>query len=457
MLLHGSSPGCASWVHHCESHPLGCIVDARAGVGIADGHRLECRATRAVGSCADRAARRKIRHVVFIVKENRTFDTLFGRFPGADGATEGVKCDGSRVPLARASYYSHGANHSFLSGIVAINGGKMNCFDRLAGGKRGAGYVQYTPDQLPVYWPLAKAFTLGDRFFSSSYGPTFIEHMFVIATQSDRYVDNERAASAQVGTDGIVGGYCQDPTERVDSFPRLTAIQKAHIAQLEQLAEIDQIASTWIQRWPCHDTRTLPDLLQRAGLSWRYYTTDTPYYQALKTIPHIRFGPMWRNVVDQSTFLTDAAAGHLPSVSWLIPPTPYSDHPDLGNLCDGQNWTAATMNGLMQSPEWEHTAVFLTWDDFGGFYDHVPPPHLDIYGDGPRVPLLVISPYAKRGAIFHETSDFSSVLRFIERVWRLPALTRRDRTTNDLMGAFDFRQRALPAISLPYLACAAQR
>jgi phospholipase C len=102
----------------------------------------------------------------------------------------------------------------------------------------------------------------------------------------------------------------------------------------------------------------------------------------------------------------------------------------------------------MQSPEWAHTAIFLTWDDYGGFYDHVPPPHVDIYGYGPRVPLLVISPYARPGFIFHETSDFSSVLRFIEEVNHLPSLGRRDATANDLLHAFDFQQDPIPPLVL---------
>ena len=323
-------------------------------------------------------ARRKIDHVVFIVKENRTFDTLFGRFPGADGTRVGVTCDGRTVPLRRARLDSPGANHSFLSGVLAVNGGRMNCFDQVSGGQQLGGYIQYAPEQIPAYWRLARRFTLADRFFSSSYGPTFVEHMFVIAAQSDRYVDNERATTDQIGTDGVVGGYCDDPTERVFSFPLLTSAQTARIYDLEEQARVDDIRSTWIQRWPSDDIRTVPDLLQRDEISWRYYTTNSPYYQALKTIPHIRYGPMWRHVVDESTFIPDVRAGRLPSVAWLIPPTWESDHPDLGNLCDGENWTVRTLDAVMRSPAWRSTAVFLTWDDFGGFYDHVPSPHVDI-------------------------------------------------------------------------------
>jgi phospholipase C len=384
-------------------------------------------------------ARRTIDHVVFIVKENRTFDHFFGRFPGADGATEGSRCDGSVVPLRRARDDSEGAMHSFLAGIVAINGGEMNCFDALDGGTNGETYVQYQPHQIPNYWRYAEEFTLADRFFSSAYGPTWIEHYWTVAAQSDRFVDIERDPS--VGSDGIKGGYCDDPEERIRSFPRLTHDEKADVFRWEEEARTDPVEDLFILRWPCHDIQTLPDVLERASISWRYYTSEFPYVDVLRAIPHIRFGPMWENVPDESTFIPDLEAGRLRAVSWIMPPGPMSDHPDLdSSLCPGENWTVRTINAIMRSPEWENTAIFLTWDDFGGFYDHVPPPHVDVYGMGPRVPLLVISPWAKRGFVFNETSEFSSVLRFIEKLHGLPALTARDRTSNDLLGAFDFTQ-----------------
>jgi phospholipase C len=162
---------------------------------------------------------------------------------------------------------------------------------------------------------------------------------------------------------------------------------------------------------------------------------------------------MWDQVVPTSSFLPDLEAGDLPAVSWLVPPTPVSDHPGYGSMCEGENWSVRMMNAIMASPEWRHTAVFMTWDDFGGFYDHVAPPHVDIYGYGPRVPLLIMSPWVPPGSVFSETSDFSSVLRFIERVHRLPALTDRDRHANDLMTAFDFGQRPIEGFALEPRRC----
>jgi phospholipase C len=392
-------------------------------------------------------ARQKITKVVFLVKENRTFDTLFGLYPGADGATTGKTCDGSTIPLAQAHDDSPGAKHSFTTGIEVIDGGKMDCFDRSEGEAGTVPYVQYHPDQIPNYWSYAQHFTLGDRFFSSSYGPTFVEHFWIVAASSNRYVGNEHPD--QAGDDHIRGGYCDDPTERIISFPRLSASDTKTVYRLEERADVDTLLSDWIiDRWPCHDIRILPDLLQKAGVSWNYYMEQQYVWDVMGTIPHIRYGPMWKHVVNNVRFVQDLQAGKMPDVSWLLPPIAESDHPDYGPLCPGENWTVDTINAIMQSPEWAHTAIFLTWDDYGGFYDHVPPPHVDVYGYGPRVPLLVISPYARPAYIFHETSDFSSVLRFIEELHGLPSMGRRDATANDLLDAFDFRQHPIPPLVL---------
>ncbi len=386
---------------------------------------------------------------MFLVKENRTYDHLFGMFPGGDGATSGELCDGTTIELGRATDGQHGASHSFTSGITAIHGGRMNCFDRIQQGEGGATYVQYAEDQIPNYWAYARNYTLGDRFFSSTYGPTFVEHFWLVAASSNRYIENQRPVDGQAGDDGVIGGYCDDPTERIYSFPRLNAADTATVYDLEERAHVRELTRDWVtERWPCHDIKTVPDLLEHAGISWKYYLSDTPYFDVMGTIPHIRYGPMWSNVVDTSTFIPDVQSGNMPQVTWLMPPTPESDHPGYGALCDGENWTVRTVNAIMNSPEWKHTAIFLTWDDFGGFYDHVAPPHVDIYGYGPRVPLVVISPYAKRGSVFHGTSDFTSVLRFIEELHGLPTLTERDAAANDLIGAFDFRQAPSEPLTL---------
>jgi phospholipase C len=391
-------------------------------------------------------ARRKLRHVVFLVKENRTFDHLFGTFPGADGATEGKTCDGAVVPLRRASDDSPGPNHSFTAALMSINGGEMNCFDRIWDGRELESYVQYQRSQIPNYWAYAEQFVLADRFFSSAYGPTLVEHLELVAAQTSRFVDNEREGNW--GTDGP-GEYCEDPAERILSFKSLSPEEAGDAYVLEEEAKLGLLANRyWIERWPCIDIPVLPDLLEDAEVSWKYYMGPAPFYDALRMIHHVRFGPMWERVVDAPAFLADLRAGDLPAVSWLMPPVALSDHPGYNGLCPGENWTVHILNALMRSPEWEHMAIVLTWDDFGGFYDHVPPPHLDLYGLGPRVPAIVISPWARSGFIDHELLEFASILKLIETVFDLPSLTERDRNADDMLEAFDFQQRPLPPLIL---------
>jgi phospholipase C len=394
-------------------------------------------------------ARRRIRHVVFLVKENRTFDHLFGRFPGADGATTGRTCDGGRVPLERATDDAPGPNHSFAGGLVAINGGGMNCFDRLDGGEQLQAYVQYHPDQIPSYWAYARRFVLADRFFSSTYGPTGIEHLFTVAATTDGFTDHEREdPPGQFGSNGVRREYCEDREEWMYSFvDGMTPREERDALRLEDERNTGLLKQRyWFERWPCIDIPVLPDRLEDAGVSWRYYLGDNDFVKTFKIVRHVRFGPMYRKVVSDDRFLRDLARGRLPAVSWLIPDDDVSEHPAAGGMCEGENWTVGVLNALMRSPEWRRTAVVITWDDFGGFYDHVRPPHVDLFGFGPRVPMLLISPWAARGTIAHDTLEFSSVLRMIETIWDLEPLTERDRNASDMLHLFDFDRGPQPRL-----------
>jgi phospholipase C len=207
---------------------------------------------------------------------------------------------------------------------------------------------------------------------------------------------------------------------------------------------------------PCFDMRTEGDALDQRGVSWRSYaaTADQSGYiwSAFGAIRHVRDGAAWEDHIRPvSTFAADALKGDLPAVSWVTPTYALSDHPDAGaNLCSGQNWTTRVIDALMEGPDWQSTAVFLTWDEWGGFYDHVPPPQVDGFGLGFRVPLMVISPYARAGTIDHHVGEFDSVLRFIEENWGIAGrLTARDANASDLAYDFDFSQRPLPPDPLP--------
>ncbi|HET7482963.1 MAG TPA: alkaline phosphatase family protein [Actinomycetota bacterium] len=399
-------------------------------------------------------ARAKIKHVVFIVKENRTFDHMFGRFPGADGVTYGYTCDGQRIPLRHAGLTTYGADHSFAAGIIAVNGGRMNCFDTLRDGQPLRSYVQYRQHDIPNYWRYAENFTLADRFFSSVYGPTGIEHMWVIAAQSDRFVDHERPG--QFGT-GESREFCEDDEEQAWSFRDLTQPETDDAYRLEENADVKQLVRKyWEERWPCTDIPTLPDRLTDAGVSWKYYDGGNPYVQVMRMIKHIRYGDEWDNVVAGDRFTNDARDGSLPAVSWVIPPYLQSDHPagrEAYSICNGENWTVETINSIMKSPDWDSTAIVLTWDDFGGFYDHVPPPHVDLYGLGPRVPALVISPWSRPGFVDSHPYEFSSVLRTIEDLFDLEPLAARDTRATNMLDSFDFGQDPNPPLVLKTRDC----
>jgi phospholipase C len=388
-------------------------------------------------------ARSKIKHVIFLVKENRTFDTLFGTFPGANGATQGTRCDGTTVPLGQATDMVGDLPHSFADGIEVIDGGKMDCF-------RDAAYVQYQEQDIPNYWAYARRFVLADDFFSSEYGPTCVEHFFNYAAQSDRFVD-----CARPGQFGLKQReFCDDPFEVAYSFARMKKEERDQIFHLEEQGPTGAAAvkTHYRLRFPCTDIRVLPDLLQAKGITWKEYRGNTTWVQPLREIRHVRFSSMYRNVVPNTRFLTDIQAGQLPQVSWLTPPVPLSDHPP-HSICRGENWLVDTLNALMRSKYWSSTAVVVTWDDFGGFFDHVPPPHLDLYGLGPRVPAIVISPFAKQGLVDHDQMDFASVMKFIETIFDLPSLTGRDAQANDMMSAFNFRGAPQPPLLLTQRTC----
>jgi len=175
----------------------------------------------------------------------------------------------------------------------------------------------------------------------------------------------------------------------------------------------------------------------------------------MDAINHIRNTSLWTtNVQNYTKFATDATNGNLANVSWLVSDANNSEHPPY-SVCTGENWLVQQVNAVMQGPQWNSTAIFVTWDDFGGFYDHVAPPKMDTFGFGPRVPLVIISPYAKRGYVSHSLYELSSVLKFAEELFKLPTLTARDAEANDMLDGFDFSQQPRPPFVLSTRSCPA--
>jgi phospholipase C len=401
-----------------------------------------------------------IKHVIFIVKENRSFDNYFGKYPGADGATTAKLSNGQTITLGKAhNVVAHDICHDFISGLKAEDGGKMDGFDRICYADKGS-FTQYSRDQLPAYWDYADRFVLADHYFTSMYGPTFPEHLYAVAAQDDNIVGNK----------SVLGGphsYCDDPAEMVPKFKDgLTNDEISKIMYAEQHIDEDipnmtyRITRYWMSIKSCFDIKVLPDELHAAGVSWKYYETPDHWMNALQAIRHIWFGPLRREVQSQDNFLSDLKNGTLPTISWLIPPEPYNEHPGGPSVCAGENWTIEQMNALMNSQYWKNSVVVMQWDDFGGFYDHVAPPRPDFMGLGPRTPALIISPWTRHGSnpqggyIDHTTYESASVLHFMELLAHVPTMTQRDAKANPLLGAFDFNHPPnLSKMILPELNC----
>jgi phospholipase C len=390
-----------------------------------------------------------IKHIVFFIKENRTFDDYFGTYPGANGATTATDSMGQVVPLHHQADQIPDIDHSSEGARSAWDNGKMDRFNLLHSNKRRNGTLpnpndpygnnsltQLYQSDIPNYWTYAHNFVLGDQMFSSLMGPSFPNHLYTVAAQSGGAIDNPRT-DKNIGSLGNAskGWGCDVPNQTV---------------------KVEQSTGSVSFQEACFNFQTLADELDARHFSWRYYAPPSGasgyIWSTFNAIKHIRYGPDWKFVVPTQQFMSDAASGRLPTVSWIVTPAQVSEHPP-ASVCVGENWTVQMLNALMQGPDWSSTAVFLTWDDFGGFYDHVPPQQIDNYGLGFRVPLLVISPYAKKGFIDHTQFEFSSMLHFAEDELGLPTLTTRDKGANDMMDAFDFSQSPRPPLVLQQRAC----
>ncbi len=360
-------------------------------------------------------SRTPIQHVVVIMQENRSFDHLFQGFPGADTVATGMNA-GVSMQL-KPTPFGNGADvdHSHVNWWKQWNQGKMDGFASLG---TTLPYSYVDPSEVQPYWQLARQYTLGDRMFQSNTGPSFVAHQYMIAGQSGNASENPS---------GGVWGCDAAATARVPLVgPNGTDLPGVY---------------------PCFDYQTMADLLDAHSVSWRYYApaSGDPQFlvSAYQAIRHIRFGPDWQNnvVTPETRILSDIANGQLAQVTWVIPAFNNSDHP--GAPAQGPDWVASVVNAIGASPYWSSTAIFIAWDDWGGWYDHVPPPQVDAMGLGFRVPLIVVSPYARRGYVSHVTHESSGMLRFMEENYGLASLGTRDSIADDFADCFDFSQRPI--------------
>jgi phospholipase C len=375
-----------------------------------------------------------IKHVVFIIKENRTFDNLFGLFPGANGVSVGNDRGHARPLTHGPDRIPEDIQHCYECALRAYDGGKMDGFATISDAADRYAYTQLWPQDLPAYWQWAEDFVLGDNFFASAQGPSFPNHLFTIAAQSGGTHDNPtqdiRLLQQHHRASGLFKAWGCD------------SLDSAYVPVEDSEGNVEKVP-------PCFDFTTEGDLLMRAGIPWAYYSATNMQngylWSAYDAVKHIREDPrLWQaHIFPVDNITQDINDGLLPPVTWVTPRFELSEHPEY-SFCHGQNWTVRVVNAIMRSPMWKDTAIFITWDDYGGFYDHVPPPQVDRFGFGIRVPLLVISPYAKRGFVDHTRGEFSSVLRFIEDNWGLSQLTHRDREADNLSEAFNFTRDPRP-------------
>ena len=353
-----------------------------------------------------------ITHIIVIMQENRSFDHLFQGFPGADTSTTGMNLttEVTLKPIAMAN--THDPGHGHTDWWRDWDNGKMDGW-----GKDMTTYSYINKSEVKPYWTLAQTYTLGDRTFQSNTGPSFPAHQYMIAGQSGDTSSNPS---------GAMWGCDADSGDRV-------ALVGPNGTELPGV-------------FPCFDYQTMGDLLDNAGVSWRYYAPEAGadsffILSAFQAIRHIRYGPDWTNnvVSPETSVLTDIANGHLAQVSWVVPAFNNSDHPGAPN--QGPDWVASIVNAVGASQYWNSTAVVISWDDSGGWYDHVPPPQIDSMGLGFRVPFIVVSPYARHAYISHVQHEQGSVLHFIEKDFRLPSLGTRDALSDDLSDCFDFTQK----------------
>ena len=419
----------------------------------------------------------KIQHVVVIMQENRSFDSYFGTYPGADGIPHGVcvpdpLSGGCVAPFHDSADMNYGGPHGAANATADINGGLMNGFVGQAekGLKCSTTNPACSPCQegqttkcndvmgyhdareIPNYWTYAHDFVLQDRMFEPNSSWSLPEHLFQVSEWS---------------------AFCTNP---VDPFSCTNQLQNPN-----PVSNLDPADETPLYAWT-----DMTYLLHKYGVSWGYYVfngsepdcendsavTCQPVAQGAKTpgiwnpLPHfetVHQDGQLGNVQTLSNFFVAAKNGTLPAVSWIDPNGKVSEHPS-SLVSAGQTYVTGLINAIMQSPDWNSTAIFLSWDDWGGFYDHVVPPAIDQNGYGMRVPGIVISPFARQSYVDHQTLSHDAYNKFIEDDFlggqRLNPVTdgrpdpRPDvRESNQLLGDlstdFDFNQQPRAPIVLP--------
>ncbi|HUY09559.1 MAG TPA: alkaline phosphatase family protein [Candidatus Dormibacteraeota bacterium] len=351
----------------------------------------------------DKPAAEKIKHIFVIVQEGHSFDNYFGTYPGVLGINRHTAVPANPRSVTAGAVYPHQLtavrtiplDNSLRAAEAALDGGTMDGFvsAQSAAARNGAlslGY--YNSTTIPYYWALARQYVLADHFFASALGGSTPNYQFLVAGKTWNATPGAEANVPTIfnrlDAAGVSWGY-------------YAANYQSHVASGQQLSLESQIPLLGLS----DITGTSSDLAR---------------------------------IQDITRLNRDLVDGGLPAVSYVVRPG-QSEHAP-GNVALGQTSTVGLIDAIERSRYWKSSAIFLTWSDWGGWYDGVAPPRIDSEGDGFRVPALIISPFARRGVVLHQTADFSSILQFIESVYGLRPLTTRDQNAPSLAAAFDFGQ-----------------
>jgi phospholipase C len=370
-----------------------------------------------------------IQHVIVVVQENRSFDNLFQGYPGANTVSVGLNSKGRLVRLVPVPLEATwGIDHNASTFFAACDGSPLGRNCKNDGFDQEQAYGQNVPPNNPeygyvprkeskLYFDMAKAYVLGDAMFTSHIDASFVSHQYIIAGQASRAVNLPTGAWGCGGVDGDV------------------------------VTTLNDDRSFGPTEFPCFANKTIGNELDEIDMPWRFYAASSNdlgnVWSSYQAISDIYNGPDWtQNVISPpAQFLTDVAAGKLGAVTWITPAFANSDHAT-SESNTGPEWVANVVNAVGHSGFWNSTAIFVMWDEWGGWYDHVPPPYEDYDGLGMRVPLLVISPFAKKGYVSHVQYEHGSILRFIEDTFGLQRLAASDtRANSPAADCFDFKQK----------------
>jgi phospholipase C len=373
---------------------------------------------------ASRAGIHRIRHVVIIMQENRSFDNYFGTFPHADGIP-GLSDHRGRVPCipdpmrhrCRRPFhdrhdFNYGGPYSTPNAQADINGGKMNGF--IAQQETRPDWRSIVPfddvmgfhtgHDIRNYWRYARNFVLQDHLFESSLGYSLPSHLFLVSLWSARCANRHRSSCHYSKAGPVMPpGVGPNPNHKPPHYA---------------WTDLTYLLSKHHVSWRYYIFKGIePDCESNATASCAPVTQGprtNPYWNPLRYFETVRTDHQLRDIQSLNAFFSAANRGTLPAVSWIVPNRDVSEHPGMALVSRGQTYVTGLINTIMQSPDWKSTAIFLSWDDWSGLYDNLRPPHVDAQGYGLRLPGLVISPYAKRGYVDHQTLSFDAYAKFIE-------------------------------------------